>query len=62
MLILDRDFDGVEDLYDTQINESEISVKYTNYLERNPKQIEENSLNNNNNEDASTDDTNLEMR
>lgn len=35
-LIIDRDFDGVEDLYDNEISESDIQTRYATYREKYP--------------------------
>ena len=34
LLIIDRDFDGIEDLYDNDLSESNISTKYTSYYNK----------------------------
>ena len=34
LLIIDRDFDGIEDLYDNDLSESNISRKYTSYYNK----------------------------
>lgn len=37
LLIMDRDFDGVEDLYDNDLSESDIQTRYATYREKYPK-------------------------
>jgi hypothetical protein len=35
-LIIDRDFDGIEDLYDSEVDETSIEIAYQDYKARNP--------------------------
>ena len=55
-LIIDRDFDGIEDLYDGEVSELDINTKYTSYYNKHHGSTDGGSTDDGSTDDGSTDD------